>query len=121
VSTCTLTGEELWMMMEENLERTFAADPYEQMGGYVKRCLGLNLYFKVENPQGQRIQELFVEGEPVRPSRAYQVAFVTSQGVPAMYGSDRQSLGIEAITALCRYLAKNDPISAELRGSVLAV
>jgi hypothetical protein len=27
----------------------FAADPYQQMGGYVKRCLGLTLYVKFEN------------------------------------------------------------------------
>lgn len=121
VSTCALTGEELWTMMEENLERTFAADPYEQMGGYVKRCLGLNLYFKVENPPGHRIQELFVRGEPVRPSRAYQAAFVTSQAVPAKYGSDRQALGTDAIEALRRYLVRNDPADAELRGSVVAI
>jgi len=51
VSICKITGAELWHMMEENFERTFSCDPYKQMGGYVKRCLGLNIYFKVENPQ----------------------------------------------------------------------
>ncbi|MFW5868871.1 MAG: bifunctional metallophosphatase/5'-nucleotidase, partial [Armatimonadota bacterium] len=37
VSTCVLTGAELREMLEENLERTFARDPWDQMGGYVKR------------------------------------------------------------------------------------
>jgi len=53
ISTTDLTGKELLEMLEENLERTFSCDPYLQMGGYVKRCLGLTLYFKIENPSGR--------------------------------------------------------------------
>ena len=59
VSTVELTGQEMWDMIEENLERALSADPYQQMGGYVKRCLGLKLYVKLENPAGSRIQQLF--------------------------------------------------------------
>jgi 2',3'-cyclic-nucleotide 2'-phosphodiesterase (5'-nucleotidase family) len=63
VSTVELTGQEMWDMFEENLELTLAADPYQQMGGYVKRCLGLKLYVKFENPPGSRIQQFFVGAE----------------------------------------------------------
>jgi 2',3'-cyclic-nucleotide 2'-phosphodiesterase (5'-nucleotidase family) len=121
VSTCTLTGDELRTMLEENLEQTFARDPYEQMGGYVKRCLGLNLYMKVENPYGTRINELFVDGRRVGPDDVYDVCFVTTQGVPAEYGSDRQALDVRAIEALERYLAAHSPVEAELRGTVVAI
>jgi S-sulfosulfanyl-L-cysteine sulfohydrolase len=121
VSTCRLTGDELWTMMEENLERTFARNPYEQMGGYVKRCLGLNLYFKIENPYGQRVQELFVGGEAVKPDKDYAVTFVTNQGVPAKYGSERQALDIHAIDALRRYLKTSGPVEAGLAGTIMAV
>ena len=121
VSTCKLRGDELWTMMEENLERTFARNPYEQMGGYVKRCLGLNLYFKIENPYGQRIQELFVGGEPVKLDKDYDVTFVTTQGVPTKFGSERQALDIHAIDALRRYLKKSGPVEAGLAGTIVAV
>ena len=121
VSTCHLTGDEIWAMMEENLERTFARNPYEQMGGYVKRCLGINVTIKIENPYGQRIQELFVQGERVKPDQVYRASFVTTQGVPARYGSDRDPLDVNAIQALQRYLEKESPVEAELRGSVVAV
>ncbi len=121
VSTCDLTGDELWTMLEENLEHTFARNPYDQMGGYVKRCMGLNLYFKVENPFGQRIQELFVGGKPVKSDQVYHAAFVTTQGVPARYGSNRQSSSENAIEALRRYITGNDPVDAGLRGTVVAV
>ena len=40
------------------------------------------MYFKVENPHGQRIQELFVEGKKMNMDQTYNVAYVTSQGVP---------------------------------------
>lgn len=45
IETADLTGAELWSMMEENLERTFSSDPHRQLGGYVKRCRGVNIYF----------------------------------------------------------------------------
>lgn len=121
VSLCEITGEELWKMMEENLERTFSRDPYRQMGGYVKRCLGLNIYFKVENPEGKRIQEFFVDGKRLDRSKSYSASFVTAQGVPERYGSDRHNLDIDAIDALKEYLAKHDKVSAEVRGSIIPI
>ena len=102
VMTTTLTGTELVEMLEENLERTFAADPFEQMGGYVKRMRGVRLYVKVENPRGHRIDRLFVAHRPVVPDDTYEVAFITDQGVPASFGRNRSSTGVDAVTALRR-------------------
>ncbi len=121
VSVCEITGAELWEMMEENLERTFSRDPYKQMGGYVKRCLGLNIYFKIENPEGTRIQQFFVGGRPLDWSETYTVCFVTAQGVPEHYGRNRRDLDLDAIEALERYLKNRDPISAELRGTIVPI
>jgi len=121
VSTLELTGQELLVMLEENLERTFSCDPYSQMGGYVKRCLGLNLYFKIENPPGHRIQKLFIGNEEVNPDRYYTAAFVTSQGVPQKYGRNRENRPERIIDAMQTYLIKNSLLHAELRGTFVAV
>ncbi len=121
VSTIEMTGAEIWEMIEENLERTFSPDPYKQMGGYVKRCRGVNVYFKIENPEGERIQEFFAEGERLKKEKTYTVAFVTEQGVPKKFGTNRRDLDIKAIDALKNYLKQNSPINAELRGAVVAV
>ena len=86
VSVCEINGKEVWDMMEMNLERTFAPDPYDQMGGYVKRCMGLNLYFKIENPEGKRINRLFINGKPYRPDKTYRACYVTRQGVRPGFG-----------------------------------
>jgi len=121
VSVCEITGEDLSEMMEENLECTFSRDPYKQMGGYVKRCLGLNIYFKVENPEGKRIQEFFVNGKRLDRSKAYTACFVTEQGVADRYGNSRHNLDIDAIDALKEYLATHAKVSAETMGSIIPI
>lgn len=121
VATVELTGQEMLDMMEENLERTFAADPYRQMGGFVKRCAGVNIYAKVENPPGHRIERFFAEGRVLDPARTYTAAYVTAQGVPARYGRNRRNLDVHAIDALRRYLSARDEVTPEMVRSVVAV
>ena len=116
-SMVELTGAEVWAMLEENLERTFSPDAYQQMGGYVKRCLGLNVYFKVENPAGQRIHEIFIENEKIQHDGTYMAAFVTQQGVPQHYGTHRENLPLHAIDALRSYVANHQPLQVELMGT----
>lgn len=120
VSTVEITGRELRAMMEKNLELTFSRNPYDQMGGYVKRCMGVTLYCKIENPPGLRIQEIFAGGKRLDPDAVYPAAFVTGQGVPPAYGKNRENLDIRAVEALERYLSRG-PVSADLRGSVTAI
>lgn len=120
VSVVELTGSEIHMMLEENLEHTFAQNPYNQMGGYVKRCLGLNMYIKIENPYRHRIQELFIQGKHVNLQQVYTAAFVTTQGVPPKYGRNRRDLNVRAVEALQQYVAKGT-VHAEIKGTVVAV
>jgi 2',3'-cyclic-nucleotide 2'-phosphodiesterase (5'-nucleotidase family) len=121
ISTVELLGEEIVMMLEENLERTFACDAYDQMGGYIKRSLGLNVYIKIENPPGQRVQQVFVGDELLQPGHYYPTAFVTQQGVANKYGRNRQQRTERSIDALRAYLARHRPLRAELRGTFAAV
>ena len=121
LSSTEISGQEIWDMMEENLERTFACDPYEQMGGYVKRSMGVNIYFKIENPQGERIQRLFVQGEAIDREKIYNAVFVTTQGIPEKYGHNRKNLDISAIKALKKYLVRHGTVEAEINGSIVAV
>ena len=125
VSTVELSGAEIWSMLEENLEAVFARDPYDQKGGYVKRALGLRAYVKLENPYGQRLQELFIGDEVVRPDKHYTAAFVTAQGVPEKYGESRRNLDFDAITALKNYLAPSrdgrSPVEIQRRNTYVVV
>src|SRR5699024_1879225 len=121
VSTVYMSGREMLEMLEENLENTFSADPYNQMGGYLKRCIGLKMYVKIENPKDLRIQNLFVGEEAIDEDRQYYVAFVTVQGVPDKYGSNRRNLDINAVDALAQYITRSGTVSSELIGTVRIV
>jgi len=121
VSTVELTGDELMSMLEANLERTYAANAYHQMGGFVKRCRGLRLFFKMENPKGHRIESLMVDGEAVKGDRLYRAAMLGEQGVPAKFGGQRKKVGTTAIAALRDLYATQVATTGAIRGSVTAV
>lgn len=121
VSKTILTGREIWDMLEKNLEKTFSKDPYQQMGGYVKRSMGLILYFKFENPYGQRIQELFIGEEAIEMDKEYETVFVTIQGIPKKYGKNREAMDKNAIEVLRNYIKENNPVSSPLEGNIKGV
>jgi 2',3'-cyclic-nucleotide 2'-phosphodiesterase (5'-nucleotidase family) len=121
ISICELTGGELLMMMEENLENTFSRDPYRQMGGYVKRCSGLKIYFKIENPAGNRIQDFFVGGKRLNRHRTYRVCFLTTQGVPSEFGTEKRNLDIRIVDALTEYLEKTGQVAPDYRNTVVPI
>ncbi len=117
VSTVKMTGREIYEMLEENLERTYSADPYQQMGGYVKRSLGLKVFFKAENPKNHRIQKLLIGDERIDKNKTYAVSYVTHQGVPEKYGKDHKNLEVHAIEALQNFLKTQDVYHPQLFGT----
>ena len=121
VSITEMRGEEILSMLEENLERTFSQDPYRQMGGYLKRCLGLVVYFKIENPEGHRIQKIYFGNKEIEKNRYYTTAFVTPQGVGQKYGRNRENTSCRSIEALRTYLAAHSPLTIEPSGNFVLV
>jgi 2',3'-cyclic-nucleotide 2'-phosphodiesterase (5'-nucleotidase family) len=121
VSTVDITGAELRQMLEDNLEHTFSRDPFGQMGGYVKRALGIRVYFKIENPPMHRIHKLFIGTEEVRAEKVYRAAFITEQGVPVKFGHNRQQHPRRIIEVLQSYLSKHSPIEVTLQGTYTAI
>lgn len=115
-----LTGGEILAMLEENLESTFSARAFKQMGGYVKRNAGLRVYFKLENPYGQRIQKVFAGNEEIEDGKVYKAVYVTRQAVPERYGQNHQDLGITAVAAM-EALLKKGPYDRKDLDTYLAV
>jgi 2',3'-cyclic-nucleotide 2'-phosphodiesterase (5'-nucleotidase family) len=120
ISLAELSGTEILQMMEENLERTFSREPFGQMGGYVKRCAGMRIYFKVENPRGTRVQKIFIGGEELDGTRVYRAAYITSQAVPVKFGSNHRLTGIRLLQAVATYLNQGN-ISEIPTGSFMEV
>ncbi|WP_245326382.1 bifunctional metallophosphatase/5'-nucleotidase [Hymenobacter wooponensis] len=111
VETVQLTGAEVRQLLEANLESTYSGQPLHQMGGYVKRALGLKAYFKIENPPGSRLQTVYVQGQPLDPARTYTAAFITAQGVPLRFGRERRKTGHHVVAAMRAYLEQHRPLA----------
>jgi S-sulfosulfanyl-L-cysteine sulfohydrolase len=104
IETTELTGEQIRLMLEENLERTFSSNAMHQMGGYIKRCMGLTAYIKIENPKYHRIQELYIGDKKYQKDKLFTASFVTEQGVPKKYGIHRTKTGTPIIDAITAFL-----------------
>ena len=113
ISTVELTGAEIKKMLEENLERTFSNDPFGQMGGYVKRLLGLQVNMRIENPTGHRIQEIYYRGSHLDFVKTYKVSFVTTQGVAKKYGKNRKEHSQKAAEAMKAFLSEQPKFSPD--------
>jgi 5'-nucleotidase len=100
-------------MLEENLERTFCSNPLKQMGGYVKRVLGLQINMRIENPKGHRIQEIYYKGAHLDFDKTYKVSFVTTQGVAKKYGKNRKEHPQKAVEAMKAYLKEHPVFSPD--------
>ena len=108
IMTAEMTGEEMIQLLEDNLESTFSTTPFKQMGGYIKRNSGLRIFFKLENPYGQRIQRVFAGDEELDPAKTYTVAYITPQAVPKGVGRKHRKFGLSAIAAM-EQLLKQGP------------
>ena len=121
VSVVSMTGRELRQLYEDNIEATFACDPWQQRGGYLKRCRGLELAIRLENPPGLRIQEMRADGARVRDHDTYSVGFLGEQAVPADRGTGRRSTGVTAVEALEQYLRDRGTVAPALVGHIQVV
>ena len=117
VSIVRLTGLELRTLLEQNIEATFACDPWDQKGGYLKRCRGIEMLLKLENPAGHRIQQLTVDGARLLDGQTIDASFLGEQAVPANVGSERRPAGVGAVQALESYVRTHQTVSPALRGN----
>lgn len=106
ISIVEISGEEIKELLEDSLEKTFSDDAMKQMGGYVKRCMGLYVKMRVENPARHRIQQIYFNDSHLQKDKFYKVAFVTMQAVPQKFGRNRKDLDIRAVEAMENYLKK---------------
>lgn len=116
-----LKGYEIVEMLEDNINHTYSRNPFGQIGGYLPRAIGIKAYIKIENPHHYRIQKLFVEGRPLEADTMYQCSYITEQGVPQHYGTNREKLNITAIEAMKSYLAEKGNIEESYLGTFTVI
>lgn len=120
VFTINIEGAVLMKVLENNLEQVFSADPFNQKGGYILRSSGLFMTFKPYNPNGYRIQEIFVNGQKIDPNKIYKIIGAGGQlfkGIKA----NREYKGVKAIDVIKSFLLEKRMITAKETASILNV
>ena len=95
--------------------------PVGAEGWYLKRCRGIEMLLKLENPVGHRIQQLTVEGDVLGDEQTVDAAFLGEQAVPPTVGKDRRAVGVDAVQALEEYVRAQHTVSTALTGNIKVV
>ncbi|TLS52816.1 bifunctional metallophosphatase/5'-nucleotidase [Paenibacillus antri] len=115
-----MDGASLLTALERNLEQVFAADPYQQKGGYLLRSSNLMMAYKPYNPAGHRIQHLEIKGKPVRDERMYRIAGAGEQ-LFKNQTSGRSMQGVLAHDVLKSYFAQRGEVSIESKPWIVSI
>ena len=120
IFTLEITGEELWSVLEHNLEQVYSSDPFKQKGGYVLRSSGLKMTYKPYNPKGSRIQTLQIAGGHLQPKKTYRISGAGKQSFKK-YENKKQYQGVHAIDAIQTFLRKTGSFKMKSGIDVLSV
>lgn len=111
VFTVEMTGEEIRRKLEASLESVYAADPFQQRGGYIIRVSGLSAVVRLNNPKGARVEHLDIAGAPYDAERKYTIAAAGEQDISR---ENERPSGATAVEALRRYFDRRSPVNAHL-------
>ena len=122
-----VTGKQLRLFWERELEHVFAKDPAKLFGGWLPRPSGMTLRFAAHAPAGHRVREIRVGGEPLEDDREYTTVACEREGdepdklcrIPHV--KDPRVLGLDSHEAVRRHLKRYSPLPAPAGGRVVAL
>ncbi|MFL6124371.1 ExeM/NucH family extracellular endonuclease [Actinophytocola sp.] len=115
VVTKTYTGAQIKQVLEEQWQPAGASRPKLHLG--VSK--GFDYTYLPDNPAGQRITGMTLNGQPISPTGTYRVtvnSFLAAGGdnfLTLGQGTDRVTTGDNDLTMLNAYLAAHSPVTAD--------
>lgn len=76
------SGKQIKAWLEKELHNVFAENPTERFGGWLVRFSGMELKFNANNPKGERIVSILVNGEPIQDDKLYKMSACRREGEP---------------------------------------
>lgn len=121
-----VTGKQLWLWLERELENVFAKDPAKRFGGWLVRFQGMTIKFTIGNAEGQRLQEVLIKGKPIEETKEYTVLACEREGDPddvlcrIKNVRKRRDAGFTLHEAIEDYLKEHSPVSPKLENRAVA-
>ncbi|MDX2281854.1 MAG: bifunctional metallophosphatase/5'-nucleotidase [Saprospiraceae bacterium] len=127
VRTAKVSGAELRVWLEKELNNVFSKDASKRFGGWVVKMRGMEITFNAFGEQGKRVQSVQVGGQPLQPDHIYSVAACEREGDPATMlcripnVQEGKNLDFTLHPVLKEYLAAHSPVSPLPKGSARAL
>jgi len=126
VKTADVSGKQIRDWLEKELENVFAKDATKRFGGWLVRFKGMKITFTVDCPQGQRIQEIKIQNEPMLPEKMYTMLACERDGDPnttlcrMKNVSNPSTQNILLHDVIKDYLAEFSPVAPDIEGRAVA-
>lgn len=127
IRTGKVTGKQLKVWLEKELNNVFANHASKRFGGWVTKFEGMQIEFYAFGPEGQRVKTIEIGGQPLDEDRVYSIAACERDGDPGdmicrMKGvMDVVNLDINLHDAMIKYLQNNSPVSPNPKHSAKAL
>src|SRR5690606_31296925 len=82
IKTGKATGLQIKNWLEKEMHNAFAQNPTERFGGWLVRFSGMTVNFNSDNPKGERINTIEVNGEPINDDQYYTISACVRPGDP---------------------------------------
>jgi len=117
IRTGMVTGKQIQIWLEKELNNVFAKNASERLGGWVIKFKGMHITFNAFGENGKRVQEITINGFPIDATKNYTVCACEREGDPAdmicrMKGASNVKTTENTLhTVLKSYLAVHSPVT----------
>ena len=122
-----VTGLQIKIWLEKEINNDFAKDPGERFGGWLVRFSGMTLQFNSSKENGNRIEKITIQGKPLDLKKSYTMASCNRTGEPLQTMcrmKNASDVSIQSYTlhdAVEDYLKEKGTVSPKLDGRSVAI
>lgn len=121
IRTAKATGQQIMDWLEKELQNVFAQDATKRFGGWLIRFKGMQVEFKAFEKNGQRVQKVIIDNNPLDLAKSYTLCACEREGDPndmlcrmkSVKGGTNTDFTLHSI--MKEYLQKFSPITPTLR------
>jgi 2',3'-cyclic-nucleotide 2'-phosphodiesterase (5'-nucleotidase family) len=117
IRTGTVTGKQIQVWLEKELNNVFAKNASERFGGWVIKFKGMRITFNAFGENGKRVQEIMINGFPIDATKNYTICACEREGDPAdmvcrIKGASNVKTTENTLHSLLKsYLAVHSPVT----------
>lgn len=82
LKTGKASGKQIKDWLEKEMHNAFSQQPLDRFGGWLVRFSGMKVEFDSKKPEGERIEKITVNGEPIQDDKLYSISACVRPGDP---------------------------------------